>query len=155
MGFFCLVSVVPLCASVYMCFVVTCWERADLLVLVCGLYNCDFVTSPLVAWVRCGTLLYRFLNFAPLLTLYIFSFYSVKTRLFDCMKQTMDRCQGSTEVMALGGYDQESLRKGVDVLCKDVNRKWFQTVFYTFAAPSIELKISLSSSTLSPMSFFP
>ena len=25
-----------LCASVYMCFVVTCWERADLLVLVCG-----------------------------------------------------------------------------------------------------------------------
>ena len=26
----------PLCASVYMCFVVTCWERADLLALVCG-----------------------------------------------------------------------------------------------------------------------
>ena len=25
-----------LCASVYMCFVVTCWERADLLTLVCG-----------------------------------------------------------------------------------------------------------------------
>ena len=24
------------CASVYMCFVVTCWERADLLALVCG-----------------------------------------------------------------------------------------------------------------------
>ena len=27
-----------LCASVYMCFVVTCWERADLLALVCGVY---------------------------------------------------------------------------------------------------------------------
>ena len=26
--------VMPLCASVYMCFVVTCWERADLLALV-------------------------------------------------------------------------------------------------------------------------
>ena len=26
----------PLCASVYTCFVVTCWERADLLGLVCG-----------------------------------------------------------------------------------------------------------------------
>ena len=26
----------PLCASVYMCLVVTCWERADLLALVCG-----------------------------------------------------------------------------------------------------------------------
>ena len=25
-----------LCASVYMCLVVTCWERADLLALVCG-----------------------------------------------------------------------------------------------------------------------
>ena len=26
----------PLCASVYMCLVVTCWKRADLLALVCG-----------------------------------------------------------------------------------------------------------------------
>ena len=43
-----------LCASVYMCFVVTCWERADLLALVCGVY-CGFVTFPLVSWVRCGT----------------------------------------------------------------------------------------------------
>ena len=43
-----------LCASVYMCFVVTCWERADLLALVCGFY-CEFVTFPLVSWVRCGT----------------------------------------------------------------------------------------------------
>ena len=57
-----------LCASVYMCFVVTCWERADLLALVCGVY-CEFVTFPLVSWVRCGTWLYRFLIFAPLLTL--------------------------------------------------------------------------------------
>ena len=34
--FFCLVFAMPLCASVYMCLVVTCWERADLLTLVCG-----------------------------------------------------------------------------------------------------------------------
>ena len=40
--------------SVYMCFVVTCWERADILALVCGVY-CEFVTFPLVSWVRCGT----------------------------------------------------------------------------------------------------
>ena len=58
-----------LCASVYMCFVVTCWERADLLALVCGVY-CEFVTFPLVSWVRCGTWLYRFLIFAPLLTFF-------------------------------------------------------------------------------------
>ena len=30
--------------------------------------NCEFVTIPLVSWVRCGTWLYRFLIFAPLLT---------------------------------------------------------------------------------------
>ena len=29
---------------------------------------CDFVTFPLVSWVGCGTWLYRFLIFAPLLT---------------------------------------------------------------------------------------
>ena len=52
--FFCLVFAMPLCASVYMCFVVTCSEMADLLALVCGVY-CEFVTFPLVSWVRCGT----------------------------------------------------------------------------------------------------
>ena len=31
--------------------------------------NCEFDTFPLVSWVRCGTWLYRFLIFAPLLTL--------------------------------------------------------------------------------------
>ena len=31
--------------------------------------NCEFVTFPLVSWVRCGTCLYRFMIFAPLLTL--------------------------------------------------------------------------------------
>ena len=34
--FFCLVFAMPLLASVYMCLVVTCWERADHLALVCG-----------------------------------------------------------------------------------------------------------------------
>ena len=32
----CLMFVMSLCASVYMWFVVTCWERADILALVCG-----------------------------------------------------------------------------------------------------------------------
>ena len=36
MFLFCLVFAMSLCASVYMCFVVTSWERADLLALVCG-----------------------------------------------------------------------------------------------------------------------
>ena len=34
--FFCLVFVMPLCASVYLCLVATCWERVDLLTLVGG-----------------------------------------------------------------------------------------------------------------------
>ena len=57
MFLFCLVFAMSLCASVYMCFVVTCWESADLLALVCGVY-CEFVTFPLVSWDRYGTLLY-------------------------------------------------------------------------------------------------
>ena len=39
---------------------------ADLLAFVCGVF-CEFVTFPLVSWVRCGTWLYRFLIFATLL----------------------------------------------------------------------------------------
>ena len=35
---FCLVFAMLLYASVYMCLVVTCWERADLLALVLGVY---------------------------------------------------------------------------------------------------------------------
>ena len=34
--FFCLVFVLSLCASVYLCLVVTSWEKADLLAIVCG-----------------------------------------------------------------------------------------------------------------------
>ena len=33
--FYCLAFVMLLYASVYMCLVVTCWERADLLAIVC------------------------------------------------------------------------------------------------------------------------
>ena len=78
MFLFRLVFAMSLCASVYMCFVVTCWERADLLALVCGVY-CESITFPLVSWVRCGTWLYRFLIFAPLLTLTISTFcYTVE-----------------------------------------------------------------------------
>ena len=54
MFLFCLVFAMSLCAFVYMCFVVTCLERADLLALVCGVY-CEFVTFPSVSWVKCGT----------------------------------------------------------------------------------------------------
>ena len=54
MFLFCLLFTMSLYASVYMCFVVTCWERADPLALVRGVY-CELVTFPLVSRVRCGT----------------------------------------------------------------------------------------------------
>ena len=49
MLFFCLMLAMPLCASVYMCLDVTCWERTD------RVSNCEFVTIPLLSLVRCGT----------------------------------------------------------------------------------------------------
>ena len=52
--FFCLVFIMPLCASVYLCLVVTCLERADLLALFV-VYKYEYVFFPLVYWVRCGT----------------------------------------------------------------------------------------------------
>ena len=50
-------------------------------------------------------------------------FFRVKKRLFDCMKEVMDTCPGSMELTALSGYDHESMKKGIDVLCNDVNGK--------------------------------
>ena len=41
-------------AFVHCCLVVTCWERAGLLALVCDVY-CGLLLSPVVSWVRCGT----------------------------------------------------------------------------------------------------
>ena len=54
MFLFCLVFAMSVCASVYMCVVVTCLERTALLALAFGVF-CEFVTFPLVSWVRCGT----------------------------------------------------------------------------------------------------
>ena len=51
--FLCLVFALSLCMSVYMCFVVTWWERVSWLLFVVS--NCEFVTFPLVSWVRRGT----------------------------------------------------------------------------------------------------
>ena len=44
--------------------------------------NCEFVTFPLVSWVGCGTWLYWFLIFAPLLTLNLSSWLFIVKSLF-------------------------------------------------------------------------
>ena len=91
--FFCLISwsyslsifvfAMPLCVSVYICFVVTCWERTDLLALVCGVY-CEFVTFPLVSWVKCGTWLYHSWCLQPYLLCVCYTFVRV------CLRNQMD-----------------------------------------------------------------
>ena len=59
MDFFLFVFLSCVCyAFVRVCLFVSCGhrkERADLLALVCGVYNCEFVTFSFVPWVRCGT----------------------------------------------------------------------------------------------------
>ena len=52
--FFCLAFNMPLCASVYMCLVVICWERAEFLALVCGVLLC-ICLFPIGILDRCGT----------------------------------------------------------------------------------------------------
>ena len=56
-------------ASVHCCLVVTCWERADLLMALVGDIYCILLLSNVVSWVRCDTLLYSFLIFPSFLTL--------------------------------------------------------------------------------------
>ena len=51
---FCLVFAMPLYASVYMCLVVTCWGRPNSWISFL-VSKCEFVTFPLISWVRCGT----------------------------------------------------------------------------------------------------
>ena len=69
MFLFCLVFAMSLCASVYMCFVVTCWETADLLALVCGvlLRVCHFPFGIL------GQVWYLIVSITDLCTLTYFS----------------------------------------------------------------------------------
>ena len=57
-----------LCARLFIC---ALWSPAGKELtswLSFAVSKCEFVTFPLVFWVRCGTLLYRFLVVAPLLT---------------------------------------------------------------------------------------
>ena len=54
--------------SVHCWLVLTCWERADLLALVCDVQLCFWSLSHVVSWVRCGSWLYRLLTFATFLT---------------------------------------------------------------------------------------
>ena len=71
--------------SVHCSLSVTCWERANLLILLCVIFYCVFiffVLSCVVSWVMCGICLYRILIFAPLLTLSITKVI-VSSKIYD------------------------------------------------------------------------
>ena len=77
--FFSFVDLLCFCSVLYFClcarlFICALWSPAGKGLtswLSFVVSNCEFVTFPLDSWVRCGTWLYRFLIFAPLLTLRI------------------------------------------------------------------------------------
>ena len=71
-----------LCARLFICALWSPAEKGLTSWLSFVMSNCEFVTLPLVSWVRCGTLMYRFLLFAPLLTV-----LSSKVRLFNSTKE--------------------------------------------------------------------
>ena len=80
--FSCLTNVclLCLCARLFICALWSPLQKGLTNWLSFLVSNCEFVTFTLVSWVRCGTCLYRFLIFAPLLTLYycfkmVFSFH--------------------------------------------------------------------------------
>ena len=63
--------------NVYMCFAVTCWERADLLALVCGVY-CEFVTFP------CGILGQVWYLIVSIPDLCTYFFHSLSLDVWTC-----------------------------------------------------------------------
>ena len=68
--YFCLVFVMLSYVSVYL-FIDVLWSPAGKGLtswLAFVMSNCEFVTFPLISWVRCGTRLYRYLIFALFLT---------------------------------------------------------------------------------------
>ena len=70
--------------------------------------NCEFVTFPLVSWVKCDTKLYLFLIFAPLLTFLMGITASVDTALLkNCrkVKVWLERLEGvdTMSLYTLGG----------------------------------------------------
>ena len=67
--FFSVLCLLCLCARLFICALWSpAWKGLTSWLSFVVSY-CEFVTFPLVSWVRCGTWLYRFLIFAPLLTL--------------------------------------------------------------------------------------
>ena len=67
--FFSVLSLLCLCVRLFICALWSPATKGLISWLSFAVFKCEFVTFLLVSWVRCGTWLYGFLIFAPLLTL--------------------------------------------------------------------------------------
>ena len=69
-----------LCTRLFICALWSPSGKGLTSCLSCVVSNCELGTFPLVSWVRFGIWLYRFLIFAPLLTLIIRHIWAIKNR---------------------------------------------------------------------------
>ena len=84
MFFFSVLCLLCLCERLFICALWSPAGKGLISWLSFVVSNCEFVTFPLVSWVRCGTWLYRFLIFAPLLTLSLLPNYVLTLQSLGC-----------------------------------------------------------------------
>ena len=75
--FFSALCLLCLCARLFICALWSLAGKGLTSWLFFVVSNCEFVTFPLVSLVMCGTWLYRFQIFVPLLTLLFIIFYFI------------------------------------------------------------------------------
>ena len=108
-----------LCARLFICALWSPARKGLTSWLLFVVSYCEFVTFPLVSWVRCGTWLYRFLIFSPLLTLHPFWSSDLKQSNEYSIKQPSDLWETNVWIglwqskwVALGKRSQVSLTFG-------------------------------------------
>ena len=102
---FCVLSVLCLlclCAHLFICTLRSPAGKGLTSWLLFVASDCEFVTFPLVSWVRCGTWLYRFLIFAPLLTFNQLALYCCYAMDCCCSMLLFTNCKCSKTLNTFG-----------------------------------------------------
>ena len=93
MCFFSVLCLLCLCARLFICALWSPAGKGLTYWLSIVVSNSEFVTFPNISWVRCGTWLYRFLIFAPLLTL------EMKQTKLKCLKIKTNRLKVTKNII--------------------------------------------------------
>ena len=125
-----------LCAHLFIC---ALWSPAGKVLtswLSFVVSNCEFVTFPLVSWVRCGAWLYQFLIFAPVLTLIIHVNVSSSDALSALIKLAKANCAFNLSydmAIAIGWIDccvaLPRSAMGLSAVC-DCGISWSYSLFF-------------------------